>query len=72
MPQALLFDYAYAHRNLDDELSVAISTDCGNTFNNLLYYAKGEQLATTESIPVAFYPSGAQDWQHVQIGRAHV
>ncbi len=66
-PQTLVFDYAYAYRNLEDELSVTISTDCGNTFNSVLFLASGQQLATSSAIPVAFYPSGAQDWQHAQI-----
>ncbi|MCF6352955.1 MAG: choice-of-anchor J domain-containing protein [Cyclobacteriaceae bacterium] len=66
-PQVLIFDYAYAYRNLEDELAVTISTDCGNTFNEVLFSAKGAQLATSAAIPVAFYPTGAQDWQHAQI-----
>ncbi len=66
-PQVLLFDYAYAYRGLEDELAITISTDCGNTFNEVLFSAKGQQLATSAAIPVAFYPTGAQDWQHAQI-----
>ncbi len=65
--QTLIFDFSYSYRNLEDELSVNISTDCGSTFNNLLFNAKGQQLATSESVPVAFYPSSGQDWKHIQI-----
>ncbi len=62
----LFFDYAYAFREADDEFTITISTDCGNTFEDVLFTAKGEELSDLVS-PVAFYPSGAQDWQHVQI-----
>ncbi len=62
----LLFDYAYAYRDVEDKLSVKISTDCGNTFDDILFNASGKNLSTANS-PVAFYPSGAQDWQHIQI-----
>lgn len=62
----LFFDYAYAYRGFEDELSVWLSTDCGNTFENLLFSAVGEELSTANS-PVSFYPSSALDWQHVQI-----
>ncbi len=66
-PKTLLFDYAYASRNeLNDELAVYISTDCGNTFPSQLFKLAGSALATSES-PVAFYPSEAGDWVHMQI-----
>lgn len=62
----LLFDYAYAYSGLDDDFSVYASTDCGNNFSDVLFSSIGENLATTTS-PVEFYPSGAEDWQHVQV-----
>ncbi len=68
-PSTLFFDYAYAYRGLDDEFNVSISTDCGNTFEDILFTAKGEKLSNSLS-PVAFYPSAAQDWQHIQINLA--
>ncbi|MCF6360954.1 MAG: choice-of-anchor J domain-containing protein [Cyclobacteriaceae bacterium] len=66
-PQTLLFDYAYAYRNVDDVLSVSISTDCGSTFSDVLFSAAGEALSTSTEIPIAFYPTSAQDWQHLQV-----
>ncbi len=66
-PSTLLFDYAYGYKYLfNDELTVLISTDCGNNFSDVLFSSMGENLATTTN-PVAFYPSGAKDWQHIQI-----
>ncbi len=66
-PQKLIFDYSYAYRNLEDELYLRISSDCGNTFNDVLFSAVGESLSTSSEVPVAFYPSTAQDWQQVQV-----
>ena len=62
----LLFDYSYAYNGFQDEFSVLASTDCGNNFSNVLFSSLGENLATTTST-VEFFPSGAEDWQHVQV-----
>ncbi len=65
--KTLLFDYAYGYRSsFDDIFAVLVSTDCGNNFSDTLYIASGKNLSTT-TIPVAFYPSGASDWQHIQV-----
>ncbi|RLD22652.1 MAG: hypothetical protein DRI71_07200, partial [Bacteroidetes bacterium] len=59
----ILFDYAYGKvAGLNDLLTVVISIDCGNTFQDTLFIKSGNELATTE-IPVKFTPSGPIDWQ---------
>jgi len=65
-PQTLLFDIAFGSReNIEDKLLVLISTDCGITFKDTLFNSSSALLETNLS-PVAFYPSGAEDWQHFQ------
>lgn len=65
--KTLLFDYAYGYRStFEDVFTILASTDCGNTFNDTLFIASGETLATTTS-SIAFYPSAAEDWNHIQI-----
>ena len=66
-PKYLLFDYAYGYRApYEDNFTVLASTDCGNTFTDTLFIESGANLATVTT-PVAFYPSGEEDWQHIQI-----
>jgi pregnancy-associated plasma protein-A/type IX secretion system substrate protein len=66
----LIFDYSKSAGL--DEFTVLISTDCGNTFTDTLYEVSNVMVLSddellTEYSPVAFYPSGSNDWQHVQI-----
>lgn len=65
-PKTLLFDYSYGFNSSIDEFMVMASVDCGNSFIDTLFSASGESLGTALS-PVAFYPSGAEDWSHTQI-----
>lgn len=65
-PKTLLFDYSYGFNSSIDEFMVMASVDCGNSFIDTLFSVSGESLGTALS-PVAFYPSGAEDWSHTQI-----
>ena len=58
-----LFDHAYGQRQqITDNLTILVSTDCGNTFTDTLFIKSGGELATT-FIPVNFTPSGSIDWR---------
>ena len=62
---AFIFDYAYSNReDLEDELAVVLSVDCGINFTDTLFRRSGDQLAF-DSTPVKFTPSGRADWQTV-------
>ncbi|MCB0496457.1 MAG: choice-of-anchor J domain-containing protein [Cyclobacteriaceae bacterium] len=65
--KTLLFDIAYGYREgFDDTFLVQVSTDCGATFPDTLFIAKGHELSTATT-PVSFYPSGASEWAHHQL-----
>ncbi|MEQ8532271.1 MAG: choice-of-anchor J domain-containing protein, partial [Imperialibacter sp.] len=62
------FDYAYGHDGINnsDGLLVAVSTDCGATFEyeDIVFQRFGEDLATTYVEPgQAFIPSGPAEWK---------
>lgn len=67
----LSFNYAYSGvegLNSKDGLILAASTDCGSSFDRILFSRYGENLVTTErSISGAFVPSGPGDWREVSI-----
>ncbi len=62
-PQTLIFDYSRSESL--DNFSVLVSIDCGNTFSDTLFISSEEEQMNIFS-PVAFYPSGAIDWHHIQ------
>ncbi|MBI1838545.1 MAG: T9SS type A sorting domain-containing protein [Flavobacteriia bacterium] len=45
-----------------DELKVFVSSDCGVTWGNAVYFKKGVQLATNGTINTTFSPAVAADW----------
>ncbi|WP_339815630.1 M43 family zinc metalloprotease [uncultured Imperialibacter sp.] len=62
------FDYAYGHDGINnsDGLLVAVSTDCGATFeyDDIVFQRFSEDLATTYIEPgQAFIPSGPAEWK---------
>ncbi len=61
----LTYKIAYAMRaEKQDRLTIAISTDCGNTFehSNVIFDKAGNELATAPSTNEAFIPKGKYDW----------
>lgn len=61
----LSFSVAYArpNNNLSDKLRVAISTDCGFSFNEI-YYKEGNQLATVVAFePTSWQPNSCTQWR---------
>ncbi|MGD1893845.1 MAG: choice-of-anchor J domain-containing protein [Cyclobacteriaceae bacterium] len=65
------FRYAYApyqdeNGNLnDDGLTVALSTDCGASFDTVLFEAFGEDLATATPTGSSFTPSSRIEWRQL-------
>lgn len=63
--------YAYAPNpgNITDVLSIAVSTDCGNTFptENYIFHKFSPRLATTNQTANAFVPQGPGDWEILDI-----
>ncbi len=62
---ALNFDYAYTFWSggpLYDSLKIEISTDCGLSFDEVLFYDGGESLATVPGLTVPFSPTTESDW----------
>lgn len=62
--KALLFDYSKSESL--DEFAVMVSTDCGNNFLDTLFVSSNSKTVFPFS-PVAYYPPGAADWNHVQV-----
>jgi hypothetical protein len=48
--------------NFHDELRIYVSTDCGATYGQALYYKKGIQLATNGTTNASFTPAVIADW----------
>jgi PKD repeat protein len=65
----LSFDVAHArfNANFQDTLAVEISTDCGVTFNNVVYHKWGSNLATRADLSTAFAPNLTSDWRRESI-----
>lgn len=61
----LSFDVAYAvFRGFEDDgLIVAISTDCGNNFDQVIYSKFGSNLATTDDTSLSYIPSSRTEWR---------
>ncbi|MDA0741895.1 MAG: S8 family serine peptidase [Bacteroidetes bacterium] len=59
----LIFDVSYApYANYTDSLGIAISGDCGNSFDTV-YLKGGADLATSPTYNSQFVPSGSADWR---------
>ncbi len=66
--EVLTFDLAYREYelggfNIEDGFRVEVSTDCGNTFEAVLFEAFGEELSTTGPSTIAFFPSDPTVWE---------
>lgn len=61
----LSFDVAYAMFPgfEEDGLIVAISTDCGNNFDQVIYSKSGSNLATTDDTFLEYIPAASVDWR---------
>ncbi len=65
---SLQFDYAYAPRNTGaDELAVWLSTDCGSSFDTLLFSAKGHRLQTAPKQSGAWFPTAPGQWRRIRL-----
>ncbi|MEZ5022415.1 MAG: hypothetical protein R2728_03985 [Chitinophagales bacterium] len=64
----LTLDYAYAQyqAGYTDSLYIKVSTDCGETYNNVLYANGGADLATTALNGNSFVPE-CNDWSNIEI-----
>lgn len=58
---SLFFDISYAYRSGDDNLKVLASTDCGQTFNTVLFDKTGTALSDITSSS-SWTPSAVADW----------
>lgn len=64
---ALFFDLAYAYRSgRNDLLRILGSTDCGNTFDKVLFSASGAALSSVTSA-LSWKPSADSDWSRKYI-----
>ena len=65
---SLTFRLAYANRNNNpDRLTVAISTDCGNNFENIIFDEVGEGLSSAGTLETAFVPEDKFTWKTISI-----
>lgn len=68
----LTFNYAYSGRSSGeflDELIVAVSTDCGNSFHeeDYIFSRRGNNLISAPRTDVSFIPSSEQDWERIDL-----
>lgn len=65
----LNFSIAYAQysRVSREGLKVMISTDCGQTYSDILFEKYGSELATAQRTTSFFAPSGRLEWKEVTI-----
>lgn len=63
------YAYAASPGNITDVFTIAISTDCGNTFptENYIFHQFSPRLATTNQRANAFVPEGPGDWEILDI-----
>jgi len=67
--EVLTFELAYREFNLggfnsvEDGLRVLVSTNCGNTFDEVLFEAFGDDLATLGASTARFFPTDGSQWQ---------
>jgi len=61
----MTFKVAYRRYNAQysDRLKIYISTDCGLSFNTVIYDKSGSTLATGPDMTTAFFPVVAEDWR---------
>ncbi len=65
----LKYAYAAVPGNITDVFTIAISTDCGNTFpeQNYVFQKFSPSLSTTSISSEAFVPEGTGDWEELDI-----
>ncbi|MFC2123462.1 choice-of-anchor J domain-containing protein [Bacteroidota bacterium] len=64
---SMFFDYSYASNNSQtDFLDVLVSTNCGTTFPHLVYSARSDDLAITDS-ESEWMPKIPEDWDRDQV-----
>jgi PKD repeat protein len=68
----LSFDLAYARFNstFQDGMRIEISTDCGLTFNDVIYDKSGSALATVPDVGNVFFPTSGNQWRNEKISLA--
>ncbi|MDN5211139.1 choice-of-anchor J domain-containing protein [Fulvivirgaceae bacterium BMA12] len=65
---SLTFRYAYVNRNdQQDRLTVAMSTNCGSSFENIIFDEVGPTLATSDAQETAFVPEDKSHWKKISI-----
>ena len=62
----LSFDIAYAPSAKTDSLKIYISTDCGKTYGNIIFYAWGDSLKSAPKTYSEFEPT-AQTWKTITV-----
>jgi hypothetical protein len=62
----LTFDLAYAPSNTTDTLKIYVSTNCGKTYDNLIFYAWGDSLKSTPKCYYEFQPT-SKTWKTVTV-----
>jgi hypothetical protein len=66
----LTFDYAYARKQngASEVLKVAVSTDCGETWNVRRTFSGNSVLSTVpDTVPMAFVPAGLEEWSSAEV-----
>ncbi len=65
----LRFDLSYASfpQNHEDELKIYISTDCSETFEQVIFEKSGEDLAVVNNVSRAWFPSFKNHWRTERI-----
>lgn len=62
----LSFDIAYAPSSVTDSLKIYISTDCGKTYNQLIFYAWGDSLKSAAKTYAEFEPT-SETWKTITV-----
>ncbi|KAB1064709.1 S8 family serine peptidase [Salibacter halophilus] len=70
----LAFDYSYQLKfsGFQDSLIVALSTDCGNTFQRVFEQGAEELNSTDKTLQSDWTPQDTSDWEHVNISLPQV
>ena len=65
----LRFDWAYAqfNSNFADKLEVIVSSDCGETYQTVVFDKHGEELATVNDQIASWFPQKSYEWKTAEI-----
>lgn len=65
----LRFDWAYAqfNSNFADRLEVTLSSDCGETYQHVIFDKHGEELATVDDQISSWFPQKSYEWKTAEI-----